>query len=346
MAVASTSKEHWKHYDTKNSPFLELKTPFTAREAAKMAFFLPWLLPRIVLGVLSLTLLAIMSFFAALGWPLEEPMPPWRRKVVTASANCAGFVLLMLGFRIRVKGWENVAKAKQLGAIGLFNHSSWVDAVLIMFLFAPSGVSKESNAHLPLIGMCIRSFQNIYVSRGSIEREKRKAGTESVSDKIAKRAKDRRFPMLFMAPEGTCGDGRCILRFRTGAFVPGVPVLPVAIAYNKRSHNPAWTIMNEGWHFVRMCCQFDNAVDVVILPPYVPSEEEKASPALYAKNVQQLYAKTLDLPIVNQSQEEFRALVSKGVAVSWDGRKIIAPAGVIDGNGFIDLTVGVLKKLS
>ncbi len=49
-----------------------------------------------------------------------------------------------------------------------------------------------------------------------------------------------------------------------------------------------------------MCCQFDNAVDVVILPPYVPSEEEKASPALYAKNVQQLYAKTLDLPIVDQ----------------------------------------------
>ncbi len=71
--------------------------------------------------------------------------------------------------------------------IGLFNHSSWVDAVLIMFLFAPSGVSKESNAHLPLIGMCIRSFQNIYVSRDSIEGEKRKNGAESVSEKIAKR---------------------------------------------------------------------------------------------------------------------------------------------------------------
>ena len=44
-------------------------------------------------------------------------MPPWRRKIVTASANCAGFVLLMLGYRVRVKGWENVAKAKQLGAV-------------------------------------------------------------------------------------------------------------------------------------------------------------------------------------------------------------------------------------
>ena len=49
-----------------------------------------------------------------------------------------------------------------------------------------------------------------------------------------------------------------------------------------------------------MCCQWDNAVDVVILPPYVPSKEEKSSPALYAKNVQQLYAKALSLPIVNQ----------------------------------------------
>lgn len=68
--------------------------------------------------------------------------------------------------------------------------------------------------------------------------------------KLSCRAMDRRFPMLFMAPEGTCGDGRCILRFRTGAFVPGVAVLPVALSYNKRSHNPAWTIMNEGWHFV------------------------------------------------------------------------------------------------
>lgn len=57
--------------------------------------------------------------------------------------------------------------------------------------------------------------------------------------------------MLVMAPEGTTGDGRCILQFRTGAFVPGVPVLPVCLAYGKRCHNPAWTIINEPFHFVR-----------------------------------------------------------------------------------------------
>ncbi len=63
--------------------------------------------------------------------------------------------------------------------------------------------------------------------------------------------------MLVMAPEGTCGDGRCILRFRTGAFVPGVPVLPICFRYNKRRINPAWTIINEGWHYVSCsACQY------------------------------------------------------------------------------------------
>ena len=44
-------------------------------------------------------------------------MPAWRRNIVTASANCAGFVMLMLGFRLRVRNWENFAKAKELGAV-------------------------------------------------------------------------------------------------------------------------------------------------------------------------------------------------------------------------------------
>lgn len=59
-------------------------------------------------------------------------------------------------------------------------------------------------------------------------------------------------------------------------------------------------ILNEVCMQVRMCCQFDNSLEVTILPPYVPSEEEKASPALYAKNVQKQYAETLNLPIVDQ----------------------------------------------
>jgi lysophosphatidylcholine acyltransferase / lyso-PAF acetyltransferase len=56
--------------------------------------------------------------------------------------------------------------------------------------------------------------------------------------------------MLSIAPEGTCGDGRSVLRFRTGAFVAGVPVLPIVLWYRKKHLNPAWTIIYEYWHFV------------------------------------------------------------------------------------------------
>ena len=60
--------------------------------------------------------------------------------------------------------------------------------------------------------------------------------------------------MLVAAPEGTCGDGRCILQFRSGCFLPGVPLLPILFKYNISCHNPAWTVINEGWHFVRFLC--------------------------------------------------------------------------------------------
>lgn len=56
--------------------------------------------------------------------------------------------------------------------------------------------------------------------------------------------------MLCMAPEGTCSHGRCILQFFKGAFIPGVPVLPVLLSYDDSCHNPAWVIINEGWSWV------------------------------------------------------------------------------------------------
>lgn len=68
--------------------------------------------------------------------------------------------------------------------LGIFNHITWVDAIAMMYLFAPSGVSKESNAHLPLIGTCIKAYQNIYVPRG----KKVKAGGGLVNGKTISQA--------------------------------------------------------------------------------------------------------------------------------------------------------------
>jgi hypothetical protein len=64
------------------------------------------------------------------------------------------------------------------------------------------------------------------------------------------RAADTRMPMLYVAPEGTLGDGRCLLQYKTGAFVAGVPVVPILLRYRLTPHNPAWTVIIPWWHAV------------------------------------------------------------------------------------------------
>lgn len=47
----------------------------------------------------------------------------------------------------------------------------------------------------------------------------------------------------------------------------------------------------QGRHFLLLLCQFVNHMEVTRLPVYVPSQEEKDDPKLYANNVRRLMAK-------------------------------------------------------
>lgn len=57
-------------------------------------------------------------------------------------------------------------------------------------------------------------------------------------------------PMLSVAPEGTLSNGRCLLSFKTGAFVAGTPVVPILLRYKLRPFNPSWSIIIPFWHLV------------------------------------------------------------------------------------------------
>ena len=43
-----------------------------------------------------------------------------------------------------------------------------------------------------------------------------------------------RYPLLALAPEGTCKHPNCLLTFSTGAFVGGRPVVPILLHYRAR----------------------------------------------------------------------------------------------------------------
>ena len=234
-----------------------------------------------------------------------------------------------------------------------------------MYLAAASGVSRASNRDIPLIGTCIRAFQNIYVERAGEGKKEEKEKTENetssstaapppssssasssssgVTAAIQARVKgDPNWPNLILAPEGTCGDGKSLLRFRTGAFVPGAPVLPILFRYESRFFNPAWGIVaDERIHFVRALCQFRKRVDVLVLPPYYPSEAEKKDASLFAGNVRKVCGEALGVPLRDdQGYEEFASLLKARVSVSADGRRVVAPAGVVDAEtGLADLTL-------
>lgn len=332
-----TKKKNANHHGAR--PHLFPKPTQTPRELFKILLLAPLVIPRCAAAIAACIVLAAISAVAAAGWPLDEPLPRHRRALAVAGSKLAGVVLWCLGFSIKLEGRQNIAAGRRERAVAVFNHVAWADAPLIMYLLAASGVSRAENAAIPVIGTCIKAFQNIYVARDA------KGGSKSrgVAAAIAGRVADPRWPMVVVAPEGTCGDGRCVLRFRSGAFVPGAPVLPVVLKYESQHYNPAWTIVHEGAHFLRCMCQFRKRVHVTVLPPYHPSAAERADPALYAANVRRLFADTLGVPVVDQGYEEFAALLRAGVRVGADGASIVAPPGVVDGDGFADLRAAAAR---
>lgn len=53
--------------------------------------------------------------------------------------------------------------------------------------------------------------------------------------------------------------------------------------------------------------------------------------------------KELGVPLVEQSYNHLHALKKAKIITSWDGSRVIAPPGVVDDNGFADLTPYVKK---
>jgi hypothetical protein len=46
----------------------------------------------------------------------------------------------------------------------------------------------------------------------------------------------------------------------------------------------------------------------------------------------------MGLPYCEQDRSDMVALIKAGVGVSWDGRRVVAPPGVVDPQGLVDLS--------
>ncbi|GAB0491630.1 hypothetical protein MMPV_002884 [Pyropia vietnamensis] len=96
---------------------------------------------------------------------------------------------------------------------------------------------------------------------------------------------------LAIFPEGTTTNGRLLLRFRTGAFVAGLPVSPVVLSYGTPGGwSPTYESISAVAFVAGLLARPVHRVTVRRLPLYVPSAEERADARLYADNVRAVMA--------------------------------------------------------
>ncbi|XP_068639687.1 lysophospholipid acyltransferase LPEAT1-like isoform X1 [Aristolochia californica] len=224
-------------------------------------------------------------------------MVGWRR---TAIVQCGRFLsralLFTLGFywiSVEDRGSNNELnsfseESERPGAI-ISNHISYLDILYHMSSLFPSFVAKRSVARLPLVGLISKCLGCVFV-----QRESRTSDFKGVSGVVTERVQaaheSKSAPMMMLFPEGTTTNGEYLLPFKTGAFVSKAPVLPVLLRYPYQRFSPAWDTISGVRHVVFLLCQFVNHMEVIRLPVYHPSDEEKEDPKLYASNVRKLMA--------------------------------------------------------
>nr|GMC47954.1 lysophospholipid acyltransferase LPEAT1 isoform X2 [Ipomoea batatas]GMC52295.1 lysophospholipid acyltransferase LPEAT1 isoform X2 [Ipomoea batatas]GMC56097.1 lysophospholipid acyltransferase LPEAT1 isoform X2 [Ipomoea batatas]GME10193.1 lysophospholipid acyltransferase LPEAT1 isoform X2 [Ipomoea batatas] len=282
------------------------------REKLLLAIGLVTLLPlRVVLATAILVVYyLICRVCTAFLAPTEEGeqeedyahLGGWRRKVITQSGRfCSRAMLFAFGFYwIRKTHRDNdingklnnegqVSEPERPGAI-VSNHVSHLDILYHMSSSFPSFVAKRSVAKLPLVGLISKCLGCVYVQRESRSPEF-KGVSGVVNERIKEAHQDKLAPKMMLFPEGTTTNGDFLLPFKTGAFLSKVPVLPVILRYPYQRFSPAWDSISGARHVMLLLCQFINYMEVIWLPVYCPSQQEKDDPKLYAENVRRLMAR-------------------------------------------------------
>lgn len=172
------------------------------------------------------------------------------------------------------------------------NHISYIDALVLAVTFgAPKVLAKSGTLKTPLIGTFAKEIGVIEVDRSS--RDSRAATMESIASHVAGWRLGERPLLLF--PEGTTSNGADLLEFKKGAFVAGAPVRPIVICYDGAWHpaNVNYKVSKDGeitptgdkeW-CEQFLGHFIHSLSVKVLPPYIPSEEEKGNAMIFASNV-------------------------------------------------------------
>lgn len=305
-----------KQSDEPFNPFINHSTPMDA----------PWEIFKYVVMfpvfVLRVLLMAACFFF---GWAWSslaligakniytKPHPKWRRNLLWPISWGARGVLFACGYHwIEVIG-KPAPRSK--APIIVCNHVTFVDPVYMFVAHLPMIVTAKENLNIFVAGTVMKALQVVTVDRANPNSRR------DASGEIKRRAMCNDWAPVNLFPEATTTNGRSMVSFKTGAFMPGLPVQPVVITYPYTSFDPAWVAegLPDMQLLFRMMSQPHNRMRVEYLPPVYPTPEEQCDARLYAERVRLLMAARLNLSLSDHSFGD--------VLLALEARKMRMPKG-------------------
>ncbi|XP_050099259.1 lysophosphatidylcholine acyltransferase-like isoform X2 [Anopheles aquasalis] len=271
----------------------------------KTALLTIFLLPfRVILILVCLVMAWALANIGLYGLSTEElrtkPLTGWRRRMKLLLSEFAVLMYTCAGLGITIRGRQ--AARHEAPVLVVSPHSSFLDAVIIYLTGLASPLVRNADRNL---GKLIDYAQPIYVCR-----EDPHSRQSTIREIIQRANSPEDWPQILIFPEGTCTNRTSLIQFKPGAFYPGVPIQPVLMRYPNKIDTVTWTW--EGPDAIqllwRTLTQFHTFCEIEFLPVYHPSEEEKADPKLYARNVRNLMARALDIPISDYTFDDCKLM--------------------------------------
>ncbi|CAH6880619.1 lysophosphatidylcholine acyltransferase 2B [Phodopus roborovskii] len=322
QSTDTTELEVWDSRTSREVKRSSLYPPAVANPFMQQTHLSAWRWACIlILGtVLVPVRVSCMAFLFMFLWPMAtlitinlptqptKPMESWRKHLMKpALLFLFRMTFFFAGFLVKVKGKK--ATREEAPIFITAPHSTFFDAIAVVVAGLPSVVSANQNVRIPLVGKCLLTTQPVLVKRE--DPNSRKTTRNEILSRVMSKMK---WPQILIFPEGVCTNRSCLVTFKLGAFSPGVPVQPVLLRYPNTLDTVTWTWQGfTGFQaFMLTLSQPFTRVEVEFMPVYIPSEEEKKDPILFANTVRINMANALQLPVTDHTFEDCRLMISAG----------------------------------
>ncbi|XP_042506424.1 lysophospholipid acyltransferase LPEAT2-like isoform X2 [Macadamia integrifolia] len=257
-------------------------------EWLKILVCIPIVILRLILFGLCIAVGYVATKCALQGWKdKQNPMPRWRCRIMWITRMCSRCILFSFGYHW-IKRIGRPAP-RETAPIVVSNHVSYIEPIFFFYELSPTIVSSESHDAMPFVGTIIRAMQVIYVNRFSAS-----SRTHAVSE-IKRKASCDDFPQVLLFPEGTTTNGRVLIAFQLGAFIPGYPIQPVVVRYPHVHFDQSWGNISLAKSMFRMFTQFHNFVEIEYLPIISPLQNQKDNAAHFAERTSYTMASALNV---------------------------------------------------